>query len=234
MLLWAQKFIGLQLNQYLKTLKSQRFESWWMTWHWLTIIYWEFIITAHSRCVGGTWAGGWWQMAPPPNHIQNILNLACLTFTLSWALRSSVNEMAVAAMACVDGIPYSASTRVSSLTTGGDGGRGSFKISFITCPIYITTCRETEKLDVCVWCIGCGVCWVWCVCVCFSATHSPHVDEPPAQKRVEVPVDAGQEGDVKDLMTQSRRSHKQEVEEPVPHLITRPGMLLNREMYLVE
>ncbi len=82
------------------------------------------------------------------NHIQNILNLACLTFTLSWALRSSVNEMAVAAMACVDGIPYSASTRVSSLTTGGDGGRGSFKISFITCPIYITTCRETEKWDV--------------------------------------------------------------------------------------
>ncbi len=73
-----------------------------------------------------------------------------------------------------------------------------------------------------------------CVCVILSDTHSPHVDEPPAQKRVEVPVDAGQEGDVKDLMTQSSRSHKQEVEEPVPHLITRPGMLLNREIHLVE
>ncbi|TNN25451.1 hypothetical protein EYF80_064420 [Liparis tanakae] len=42
--------------------------------------------------------------------------------------------MAVAAMACVEGSPYSASTRVSSLTTGGDRGRGSFSTSFITWP----------------------------------------------------------------------------------------------------
>ncbi len=113
-------------------------------------------------------------------------------------------------------------------------------IVWCVCCVCVLVCVFVCVCVVCVcvcvvFCVCVCVCGVLCVvCVCFLATHSPHVDEPPAQKRVEVPVDAGQEGDVKDLMTQSRRSHKQEVEEPVPHLIRRPGMLLNREMYLVE
>lgn len=62
-----------------------------------------------------------------------------LTCILEEALSKSVKEMAVAAMAWVEGSPYSASTRFSSLTTGGDGGRGSFSTSFISWPTYITT-----------------------------------------------------------------------------------------------
>lgn len=53
-----------------------------------------------------------------------------------------VKEMAVAAMAWVDGIPYSAITLFSSFTTGGEEGRGHFKISLATWPIYITSCRN--------------------------------------------------------------------------------------------
>jgi len=47
------------------------------------------------------------------------------------------------------------------------------------------------------------VCKRMCVCVFISATHSPHIDESSAQEGVEVPVDAGQKGDVKHFMTQS-------------------------------
>jgi hypothetical protein len=49
-----------------------------------------------------------------------------------------VKEMAVAAMAWVDGIPYSAIILFSSLTTGGKEGRGHFRMSLATWPIYIT------------------------------------------------------------------------------------------------
>lgn len=56
--------------------------------------------------------------------------------------------MAVAAMAWVEGSPYSTSTRVSSLTTGGDGGRGSFSRSFISWPMYITIWRRADQADV--------------------------------------------------------------------------------------
>lgn len=47
-------------------------------------------------------------------------------------------EMAVAAMAWVDGIPYSAFVLISSFTTGGDRGRGHFRMSLETWPMYIT------------------------------------------------------------------------------------------------
>lgn len=56
-----------------------------------------------------------------------------------------VKEMAVAAMAWVEGSPYSTATRVSSLTTGGDGGRGSFSRSFINCPMYITIWERADQ-----------------------------------------------------------------------------------------
>lgn len=56
--------------------------------------------------------------------------------------------MAVAAMAWVEGSPYSTSTRVSSLTTGGDGGRGSFSKSFINWPMYITIWERADDADV--------------------------------------------------------------------------------------
>lgn len=46
--------------------------------------------------------------------------------------------MAVAAMAWVDGIPYSAFVLFSSFTTGGDRGRGHFRMSLETWPMYIT------------------------------------------------------------------------------------------------
>lgn len=52
----------------------------------------------------------------------------------------------MAAMAWVEGRPYSTSTRVSSLTTGGDGGRGSFSKSFINCPTYITIWDRADGL----------------------------------------------------------------------------------------
>lgn len=50
--------------------------------------------------------------------------------------------MAVAAMAWVEGIPYSASVLISSLTTGGERGRGHFKMSLETWPMYITIWGE--------------------------------------------------------------------------------------------
>lgn len=51
-------------------------------------------------------------------------------------------------MAWVEGSPYSTSTRVSSLTTGGDGGRGSFSKSFSNWPMYITIWQRAERADV--------------------------------------------------------------------------------------
>lgn len=71
-----------------------------------------------------------------------------LTWNLDWALSRTVKEMAVAAMAWVEGSPYSTSTRVSSLTTGGDGGRGSFSRSFVNWPMYITIWRRADRADV--------------------------------------------------------------------------------------
>ena len=65
----------------------------------------------------------------------------CLTWYLSMLEIRRVKEMAVAAMAWVDGIPYSAVTLFSSFTTGGEKGRGHFKISLVTWPIYITSCK---------------------------------------------------------------------------------------------
>lgn len=50
--------------------------------------------------------------------------------------------MAVAAMAWVEGIPYSATVLISSLTTGGERGRGHFRMSLETWPMYITTWGE--------------------------------------------------------------------------------------------
>lgn len=50
--------------------------------------------------------------------------------------------MAVAAMAWVEGIPYSASVRISSFTTGGERGRGHLRMSLETCPMYITIWGE--------------------------------------------------------------------------------------------
>lgn len=50
--------------------------------------------------------------------------------------------MAVAAMAWVEGIPYSASVLISSLTTGGERGRGHFRMSLETWPMYITIWGE--------------------------------------------------------------------------------------------
>ena len=67
------------------------------------------------------------------------------TCILAGALSKMVKEMEVAAMAWVEGSPYSASTRVSSLTTGGEGGRGSFSTSFITWPTYITNWKRGES-----------------------------------------------------------------------------------------
>lgn len=51
-------------------------------------------------------------------------------------------EMAVAAMAWVEGIPYSASVLISSFTTGGERGRGHLRMSLETCPMYITIWGE--------------------------------------------------------------------------------------------
>lgn len=67
-----------------------------------------------------------------------------LALTLYWfmvAMRKE-KEMAVAAMAWVEGIPYSASVRTSSFTTGGERGRGHFRMSLETCPMYITIWGE--------------------------------------------------------------------------------------------
>lgn len=48
-------------------------------------------------------------------------------------------------MTWVEGRPYSASTRFSSFTTGGDRGRGSFSTSFRAWPMYITIWRRGEN-----------------------------------------------------------------------------------------
>lgn len=66
---------------------------------------------------------------------------ARLTWYVSMVEMRKVKEMAVAAMAWVDGIPYSAITLFSSLTTGGEKGRGHFRMSLATWPIYITNCK---------------------------------------------------------------------------------------------
>ena len=47
------------------------------------------------------------------------------------------NGNAVPATAWVDGIPYSASTLVSNLKTGGQVGRGHLIISFKAWPMYL-------------------------------------------------------------------------------------------------
>lgn len=77
-------------------------------------------------------------------------------------------------MAWVEGSPYSASTRVSSLTTGGEGGRGSFSTSFITWPTYITTWDRREEQAS-----------VWSIChfshligaKCYTLSRSAHLNE---------------------------------------------------------
>lgn len=79
--------------------------------------------------------------------------LFMLTCILEGALSKSVKEMAVAAIAWVEGSPYSASTRGSSLTTGGEEGRGSFRMSFITWPTYITNCRGESQRCKALWCL---------------------------------------------------------------------------------
>lgn len=60
--------------------------------------------------------------------------------TLYWFMvaMKKEKEMAVAAMAWVEGIPYSAFVLISSFTTGGDRGRGHFRMSLKTWPMYIT------------------------------------------------------------------------------------------------
>lgn len=45
-----------------------------------------------------------------------------------------------------------------------------------------------------------------------AVTYSPHVDEAPAQEWVQVPVYAGQAGDVEDLVTQAGRDQEEEVQ----------------------
>lgn len=60
-----------------------------------------------------------------------------------------------------------------------------------------------------------------------ARTHSPHVDETSAQERVQVPVYAGQAGDVEDLVAHSCREQEEDVQEPVPHLVPRPGAVLH-------
>lgn len=52
-------------------------------------------------------------------------------------------------------------------------------------------------------------------------THSPHVDQAPAQERVQAPVDVGQAGDVEDFVTHACREQEEDVQQPVPHLIPR-------------
>lgn len=59
-------------------------------------------------------------------------------------------------------------------------------------------------------------------------THSPHVDKTSAEEGVQVPVYAGQTGDVEDFMPQSGREQEEEVQQPVPHLILRPAAALHR------
>lgn len=52
-------------------------------------------------------------------------------------------------------------------------------------------------------------------------THSPHVDQAPAQERVQAPVDVRQAGDVEDFVTHACREQEEDVQQPVPHLIAR-------------
>lgn len=52
-------------------------------------------------------------------------------------------------------------------------------------------------------------------------THSPHVDQAPAQERVQAPVDVGQAGDVEDFVTHACREQEEDVQQPVPYLIPR-------------
>lgn len=64
-----------------------------------------------------------------------------LTWYLSIVEMRRVKDMTVAAIAWVDGIPYSSITLFSSFTTGGERGRGHFRMSLATWPIYITNCK---------------------------------------------------------------------------------------------
>lgn len=62
----------------------------------------------------------------------------------------------------------------------------------------------------------------------FFVTYSPHVDEASAQERIQVPVNAGQTGDVEDFMTQACREQEEEVQQPVLHFILRVIAVLQR------
>lgn len=61
-----------------------------------------------------------------------------------------------------------------------------------------------------------------------AVTYSPHVDQASAQEWVQVPVYAGQTGDVEDFMPQTCREQEEEVQWPIPHFIPRPAAALQR------
>lgn len=71
---------------------------------------------------------GWQALVP---------TLYCFT-----VVTTKVKEMAVAAIACVDGIPYSFIVLFSSFTAGGVQGRGHLRRSFKTWPIYMTSWKQ--------------------------------------------------------------------------------------------
>jgi len=66
-------------------------------------------------------------------HLCNIYNIYFCGLTLCiWETNSSKEKGAVTAhIVCVEGMPYSVSYASSNLITGGDGGRGHFRISCI-------------------------------------------------------------------------------------------------------
>ena len=68
-----------------------------------------------------------------------------LTLYRPIAAKSMVNGTAVAAIACVDGNPYSASTLVSSLNTGGQVGRGHLSRSLAAWPRYLNQHKRVSK-----------------------------------------------------------------------------------------
>lgn len=60
-----------------------------------------------------------------------------------------------------------------------------------------------------------------------AATYGPHVEKAAAQERVHAPMYVGQTGDVEDFMPEAGRQQEEEVQRPVPHLVTRPTTVLH-------
>lgn len=166
----------------------------------LTVLsHWCVLMCGLSPCQG-SWSG--WPLCPPPQGL---------------------------------GIYVHDGVRDRSLERGGARMKGGWKVKR-------EEGREAERRDVALWrkktsdwrLVHANAVWLTYThtlthkdTLSPAATYGPHVEKAAAQERVHAPMYVGQTGDVEDFMPEAGRQQEEEVQRPVPHLVTRPTTVLH-------